>query len=124
MRLERDLASMRDMLRSIEIVLDLVSPLQKKSVERTQELHDAVLYRLIVIGEAASRVSKEGREEFREVPWILAIKTRNFLIHVYDQIKWDIVWDTVQNDLPPLEETLRKALDLPPSPGRSKSRGD
>ena len=115
---------MRDMLESIDIIAQHVAGLRKETVERVQELHDAVLFRLIVLGEAASRVSQEGRELHPEIPWILAIKTRNFLIHVYDQIKWDIVWDTVQKDLPPLEAALRSTLGLPPPPDRSKSWGD
>ncbi len=121
---ERDLAAMRDMLNCIEIIRSHVGLLRKETVQRSPELHDAVLFRLIVLGEAASRVSDEGREKHPEIPWILAVKTRNFLIHVYDQIKWDIVWDTVQRDMPLLEARLRTALELPPPPDRSKSWGD
>ncbi len=118
---ERDIAAMRDMLRCIEIMLDHVGTHRQETVEHEQELHDAVLFRFIVLGEAANRVSDEGREEHPEIPWVLAIKMRNFLIHVYDQVKWEIVWDTLKRDIPQLEAALRTALELPPAPGRSRS---
>lgn len=124
MPLESDIAAMRDMLRCIDIMLDHVGTLRPETVEYVQELHDAVLFRFIVLGEAANRVSDECREEHPEIPWVLAIKMRNFLIHVYDQVKWEIVWDTLKRDIPLLEAALRTALELPPAPDRTRVWGD
>jgi len=120
---ERDLASIRDMLGCIETIYEHIGGLPKETVQRVKELHDAVLFRLIVLGEAASRVSEESCARFPEIPWVSAVKTRNFLVHVYDHVKREIVWDTIQNDLPPLETALRAALGLPPTPDRTKQRG-
>jgi uncharacterized protein with HEPN domain len=35
---------------------------------------------------------------------------RNRLIHAYDQINFDTLWDIVQNDLPPLIAALEEIL--------------
>ncbi len=65
------------------------------------------LVRLVeVIGEAASHVPTEFREQHPAVPWREAIAMRNLLVHGYDLIEHEILWETVRSDLPPLVEQL------------------
>lgn len=115
----RDLASMQDMLRSIETVLDEASVYSKESLGNDPDRRDATLYRFIVLGEAANRVSEETRALHPEIPWKFAWRMRNVLAHAYDSVSWDIVWQTIQTDLPPLERTLREALGLDPRSDRA-----
>jgi uncharacterized protein with HEPN domain len=61
---------------------------------------DAVMYRLIVIGEAASHLSAKFRARHPDINWRSIIGFRNFSIHEYFSVDWDIVWDTIANDLP------------------------
>lgn len=69
------------------------------------------LVRLVeVIGEAANRVSVAGQHWVCDVPWPQVVSMRNRLIHGYDKVDFDILWDTVQIDLPPLIAALRAAL--------------
>jgi len=63
-----------------------------------------------IIGEAASTVSKEFRENHKEIPWANIIAMRNRLIHVYFDIDLNRVWDTLTDDLPPLIVALEKIL--------------
>jgi uncharacterized protein with HEPN domain len=74
---------------------------------------DAVLRRIEVIGEAATRLSPELRAAHPEVPWQQIRDMRNFLIHVYDQVNCDRVWDTVQQDLAPLRQAVEEMLATP-----------
>lgn len=110
---------MQDMVKCIDLIMDHCAGLDCETVESVAELRDAVLYRFIVLGEAANRVSPETRGRYPDIPWGVAIAMRNFLVHVYDQIKWSIVWETIERDLPPLEASLRNALGLPPPPDRT-----
>ena len=48
---------------------------------------DAVLYNLIIIGEAAHRVSDKFQEQHPEIPWTSIIGTRNLIVHGYDQVR-------------------------------------
>jgi len=76
-------------------------------VERMLELS---LVRLIeIIGEAAARVSLESRTRYPSIPWREAIGMRNRLIHGYDSVDLDVLWDTVELDLPPLISELEKS---------------
>jgi uncharacterized protein with HEPN domain len=63
-----------------------------------------------IMGEAASKVTKESRDGYLEVPWLNIIGMRNRLIHVYFDIDLDRVWDTVTDDLPPVIAALDKIV--------------
>jgi uncharacterized protein with HEPN domain len=72
--------------------------------ERTQ---DAVVRNLEILGEAAKLVSSELRLGTPAVPWRAVARMRDRLIHAYFGVNWDIVWDVVTGDLPPLVERLQ-----------------
>lgn len=70
------------------------------------------LVRLLeIVGEAAARVSPERRDRHSAIPWPDVIGLRSRLVHGYDSVDFDILWDIVQTDLPALIAELRKALD-------------
>jgi uncharacterized protein with HEPN domain len=61
-----------------------------------------VIRPLEIIGEAARLVSQETRDTHPEIPWEQMIGMRNRLIHEYFRVNLTTVWETIQNDLPPL----------------------
>ena len=63
-----------------------------------------------IIGEAANHVDQSIRESNPSIPWEQIISMRNRLVHAYYDINLDIVWNTVQEDLPPLIERLEVVL--------------
>jgi uncharacterized protein with HEPN domain len=74
---------------------------------------DRMLYRALAsclgeIGEAASRITPEGRIALATIPWSEIVGMRNRLIHGYFQINADVVWNTVTDDLPPLISALEE----------------
>ncbi len=73
---------------------------------------ELALTRLVeIIGEAAARVSPSTREKCSEIPWLAIVGMRNRLIHGYDAIDLNMLWDTVEVDLPPLVAALEKILE-------------
>jgi len=70
----------------------------------------AVIRCIEVIGEAASKISLEFRKNCPDVPWQKTIGMRNRLIHVYFDIDYNIIWQTVKENLPPLIEQLQSIL--------------
>lgn len=70
----------------------------------------AVMWYLTVIGEAAARVSAEGRAALPSLPWSDIVAMRNRLVHGYDTIRFDRVWSVLADDLPPLIAALETAL--------------
>jgi uncharacterized protein with HEPN domain len=70
----------------------------------------AVLQKLAIIGEAASRISPEVRATAPEIPWSDIVGFRNIAIHAYFNIKWSVVWLTATVDVPTLEPLIVRLL--------------
>lgn len=78
----------------------------------TDELLVLALVRLIeIIGEAANKVTAEFKERFPNIPWNEIIGTRNHLIHGYEDVNLDILWQIVSVDLVNLSQDLQKIVD-------------
>jgi uncharacterized protein with HEPN domain len=72
---------------------------------------ELALVRLIeVVGEAAARVSEETQRRHGAIPWRAIVGTRNRLVHGYDTVDLDVLWQTVEEDLPLLIVELEKVL--------------
>jgi uncharacterized protein with HEPN domain len=78
--------------------------------ERNEMLNSAVLQKLTVIGEAASRLSKEFTDRFPEIPWADVVGFRNIAVHEYFAIRWDIAWVAATEEAPVLKEQVEKIL--------------
>jgi uncharacterized protein with HEPN domain len=65
---------------------------------------------LEIVGEAAARVSPSARERHPQIPWSAIAGLRNRLIHAYDAVDFDVLWDIVENDLPALIPQLQIAI--------------
>jgi len=68
----------------------------------------AVLYDLIVIGEAAINIPNDIRSLAPELPWRLMSDMRNIMAHEYFQVNLRITWSTIQNNLPSLIQPLQQ----------------
>ncbi len=75
--------------------------------EKTQ---DAVMYNLIILGEAANRIPVEFQESHPEIPWSSIVGTRNVVVHGYDQVKLQIVWDIINKNLEKLKVQIKELL--------------
>ena len=71
---------------------------------------DAVIMKLLVIGELAAQLLEEHNEftgRHPEILWHQMKGMRNRMAHGYFELNMDVVWDTVQLALPDLEANLR-----------------
>lgn len=76
-------------------------------------LQSAVLQKLSIIGEAATRLSPESKSANPDVPWKPIIGFRNIAVHAYFTIDWERVWDTATIDVPsllPVIEAIRSGM--------------
>jgi uncharacterized protein with HEPN domain len=84
---------------------------KRADLDKDRQLNLALVRLLEIIGEAASRAPKEEQARYADISWSEIISLRNRLIHGYDTVDFDILWQIVSQDLPGLIESLRKVLD-------------
>lgn len=70
----------------------------------------AVVRSLEIIGEAAARVSKNLKDASPKIKWSSMVGMRNKIVHEYLEVDYQVVWETVKNDLPPLKIQIGKIL--------------
>lgn len=72
----------------------------------------ATQYQILVIGEAAYRLSESFIAAYPEIPWRDIKDMRNVLAHAYDLVNLDIVWQTATRDIPALRAAIEAILPL------------
>jgi uncharacterized protein with HEPN domain len=83
---------------------------RREDLDADRQLNLSLVRLLEVVGEAAARVSPGTQTRLASIPWPDVVGLRNRLVHGYDKVDFDILWDVVQMDLPPLIAELREAL--------------
>ena len=85
----------------------------RADLDTNRMLYLALLRALEVIGEAANRVSQSLQDQHPEIPWAQIVALRNRLIHGYDAVDTDRIWQIVTDDIPKLIDDLQNILALP-----------
>ncbi|MEJ5378212.1 MAG: HepT-like ribonuclease domain-containing protein [bacterium] len=94
------------MLDAAEEAMGFARGRKRSDLNHDRQLVLALVKDIEIIGEAAHQTSDETRAKLPEIPWDDIIGMRHRLVHAYFDINLDILWQTVQNDLPPLVERL------------------
>lgn len=97
--MSRDKLYLRDILDSARLIQNHLAGQTMETFKADVKTQDAVIRRFEIIGEAARHLSPEAQQALPEVPWKLVRGMRNILIHDYDDVDLDEVWETAQNDL-------------------------
>ncbi len=82
----------------------------RTDLDTDRQLTLAVVKAIEIIGEAAYRISESTQQQYPQIPWGDIVGMRHRLVHGYYEIDLDIVWATVQNELPPLITQLETIL--------------
>jgi uncharacterized protein with HEPN domain len=92
----------------VEAIESVPAHIAKGTFDR--KTSDAVLYNLVVIGEAAAQISDETRAKTPEIPWPKIVGLRNLIAHEYFRIDLDVIETIVHEQLDQLERTVRRLL--------------
>ena len=77
----------------------------------TDRMLNLALVRLLeIVGEAASRTPVDERAQHADIPWSQIVGLRNRLIHGYDSVDFEILWQIVNHDLPNLIVALEQIV--------------
>jgi len=106
MQEDRQAAYLLDILHSTEAIQSYIEGYSREDFLRDPKTQDAVLRRLLVIGEAAARLTAETVARFEDIPFRKMAGMRNRVVHDYAQIDFEIVWETVIDHLPKVRRDL------------------
>jgi uncharacterized protein with HEPN domain len=102
---------LRHMLDHAREAVAMASGRTRGELDTDRQLNLSLVRLLEIVGEAAGRVPAKERGGHPDIPWPEIVGLRNRLIHGYDSVDFDILWQIVSDDLPPLIVALEKALE-------------
>jgi uncharacterized protein with HEPN domain len=106
----RDPASLWDIHQSCIKISELLRGKAYESFADDTACRLAVERLLTIVGEAARRVSVDCRTRHPELPWRQMIGLRNVLMHEYDEVDLESLWNTAANDVPHLGEMIGRLI--------------
>jgi uncharacterized protein with HEPN domain len=101
---------LRHILDAAREALGFVRGRSRGDLDHDRQLQWALVKAIEIIGEAAFQMRPAGRAEVAGIPWEDIIGIRHRLVHAYFDINLDILWKTVQEDLPALIAAVEPAL--------------
>ena len=96
----KDQQALIDILKAIQQIISYVEDIKKEDLQQDDEKQAAILYRIIIVGEATKRLSPEFRQQYPMIPWREMAGLRDVVIHDYDELDFDILWNVIQVNLP------------------------
>ena len=113
-----DATRVRHMRDAVAEALKFTQGRTRVGLETDRMLAMALMRELEVVGEAAAGVSAAYRALHGEIPWKEMVAMRNRLAHGYFDVDLDLLWTTIQDDLPPLVSELARLVgELPRNQG-------
>lgn len=108
--MSRDQQSIQDIWNAAQEILNFTAGMDYEALSADRRTQAAVLYEILIIGEAANRLSPEFRSQHSSIPWKDIIGMRNILAHQYDKVDTEVVWDVVHQDIPELLSLIQPLL--------------
>jgi len=95
-----------DISYSIEQIEKFVAGFNFEKFRQDEKTKDAVVMRIGILGEAVNNLPKKFKKSHKEIPWQDIADMRNKLIHEYFGIDVEVVWKTIEEDLPDLKKKI------------------
>lgn len=96
---------------SINKIKEYTSGFIKSDFEKNELVQDAVIRNIEIIGEATKNISENLKASYFDIPWRAMAGMRDKLIHDYMGVDIEVLWKTIEIDIPNLERLLNK-IDL------------
>lgn len=102
----KDKNRLEHILSAIDIILDRTKGMSFEELTTDKILFGGIVYYIMIIGEAAYKLSKEFIDKHPQTEWRKIADMRHHLVHGYYQVDPNIVWIVIQNNLRPLREQV------------------
>ncbi|MGH2562121.1 MAG: HepT-like ribonuclease domain-containing protein [Thermomicrobiales bacterium] len=108
---KRDHAALLDIVQAARTIIEFTDGMTAEDLSADRKTQYAVLFQILVVGEAVKRLSPTFRLGHPEVEWIGAARMRDRVIHQYDKINLDRVWTVIQEEIPRLRDEVLAILN-------------
>ena len=107
----KEYMSIKKMIEYINKALRYTEGCNFESFSSNEEKTDATIFAISQIGELVKNISKETIEKYTNIDWIVIKNLRNKIVHDYEGIKLNLIWDVVTNDIIQLKKDLEEILN-------------
>jgi uncharacterized protein with HEPN domain len=108
--MRREELYLTDIIEAADAIQRFLVDVGQNTFLRNELLQSAVLQKLMIIGEAASRLPKEFRDRHPEIEWEDIIGFRNIAVHAYFAVEWSIVWVAATQEATELRRKIAETL--------------
>jgi len=109
--MRRDKLYIADIVEACDDIAEFIGDHDLASFAESKVTRSAVLQKLIVIGEAAARLSEDFKHRYKEPAWAEIAGLRNRVVHGYFSVEWPIVWVAATEEVPVLRLQVAHILD-------------
>ena len=106
----KEYMSIKKMLEYINKALKYTKDCDFKTFSQNEEKVDATVFVISQIGELVKNISKETMEKYPNIEWIIIKNLRNKIVHDYEGIKLNFIWDIITEDIVKLKIELEEIL--------------
>lgn len=104
--IKNDAYYVKKMLKDIKFIMEKTESITLDELEANEVLCDSVLFRLIQISENSTKLTAEFKLSHNDIPWQAIKGMRNKIVHEYGDVEFDIVHQTVTEDIPEIWKKL------------------
>lgn len=98
----------KKILKNIKFIMANTEGITLQQLEANEVLCDSVLFRLIQISENSVKLTDEFKANHNNIPWQAIKGMRNKIVHEYGDVEFDIVYQTITEDIPEIYEYFKK----------------
>ena len=106
----KEYMSLKKMIEYINKALKYTEGCSFETFSRNEEKVDATVFSISQIGELVKNITKETMERYNNIEWIIIKNLRNKIVHDYEGINLNLIWDIITDDIIQLKMDLEKIL--------------
>jgi uncharacterized protein with HEPN domain len=106
----RDESYAVDILEAAKLVRQFIEDVDRETFDQDMMRQSAVIRQFEIMGEAAKRLSAEFRDTHPGIPWRQMAGMRDILIHAYNHVDMDTVWNAAASIVPDLVQQLEPLI--------------
>lgn len=108
--IKNDFYYVKKMLKDIKFIIENTDGITLDVLEANEVLCDSVMFRLIQISENSTKLTADFKEINSDIPWQAIKGMRNKIVHEYGEVEFDVVHQTITEDIPDICVKLEKII--------------